>query len=61
MIAGGNPTRLEFDIGAGVDECHGGRQSGDQVIESVADVVTVGVFIAFPDIILWLPRTMNMA
>ncbi|HEX6321049.1 MAG TPA: TRAP transporter large permease [Burkholderiales bacterium] len=27
----------------------------------IADVVTVGVFIAFPDIILWLPRTMNMA
>jgi len=27
----------------------------------VADVVTVGVFIAYPDIILWLPRTMKMA
>jgi tripartite ATP-independent transporter DctM subunit len=26
----------------------------------LADVVTVGVFIAFPEIILWLPRTMNM-
>ena len=26
----------------------------------VADVITVGVFIAFPDVILWLPRTMNM-
>ena len=26
----------------------------------LADVATVGVFIAFPDIILWLPRTMNM-
>jgi len=27
----------------------------------IADVITVGVFIAFPDVILWLPRTMNMA
>jgi tripartite ATP-independent transporter DctM subunit len=26
----------------------------------IADVLTVGVFIAFPDVILWLPRTMNM-
>jgi len=26
----------------------------------IADVITVGVFIAFPDIILWLPRTMKM-
>jgi tripartite ATP-independent transporter DctM subunit len=26
----------------------------------IADVITVGVFIAFPDVILWLPRTMNM-
>jgi len=26
----------------------------------VADVITVGVFIAFPDVVLWLPRTMNM-
>ena len=26
----------------------------------IADVVTVGVFIAFPEVILWLPRTMNM-
>jgi len=26
----------------------------------VADVITVGVFIAFPEIILWLPRTMHM-
>jgi len=26
----------------------------------IADVITVGVFIAFPEIILWLPRTMNM-
>jgi C4-dicarboxylate transporter DctM subunit len=25
----------------------------------VADVITVGVFIAFPDIILWLPRMMH--
>ena len=27
----------------------------------IADVITVGVFIAFPEVILWLPRTMNMA
>jgi len=27
----------------------------------VADVITVGLFIAFPEIILWLPRQMNMA
>ncbi len=27
----------------------------------LADVVTVGVFIAFPEIILWLPKTMKMA
>jgi len=27
----------------------------------VADVITVGVFIAFPEIILWLPKTMHMA
>ncbi len=27
----------------------------------IADVITVGVFIAFPEIILWLPKTMNMA
>ncbi|MGE0873950.1 MAG: TRAP transporter large permease [Burkholderiales bacterium] len=27
----------------------------------IADVITVAVFIAFPEIILWLPRTMNMA
>ena len=26
----------------------------------IADVITVGVFIAFPEVILWLPRTMNM-
>lgn len=26
----------------------------------IADVITVGVFIAFPEIILWLPKTMNM-
>jgi len=26
----------------------------------VADVITVGVFIAFPEIILWLPKTMHM-
>ena len=26
----------------------------------VADAVTIGVLIAFPDIVLWLPRTMNM-
>jgi tripartite ATP-independent transporter DctM subunit len=27
----------------------------------IADVITVGVFIAFPEIILWLPKTMHMA
>ena len=27
----------------------------------VADVITVGVFIAFPELILWLPKTMKMA
>jgi tripartite ATP-independent transporter DctM subunit len=27
----------------------------------VADVITVGVFIAFPDIILWLPRMMHVS
>jgi len=27
----------------------------------IADVITVGVFIAFPDIILWLPRMMHVA
>ncbi|MDA0984131.1 MAG: TRAP transporter large permease [Proteobacteria bacterium] len=27
----------------------------------VADVITVGLFIAFPEIILWLPKQMNMA
>jgi tripartite ATP-independent transporter DctM subunit len=26
----------------------------------VADVITVGLFLAFPEIILWLPRTMHM-
>jgi tripartite ATP-independent transporter DctM subunit len=26
----------------------------------VADAVTIGVLLAFPDIVLWLPRTMNM-
>jgi len=26
----------------------------------IADVITVGVFITFPEVILWLPRTMNM-
>jgi C4-dicarboxylate transporter DctM subunit len=25
----------------------------------VADVITVGVLLAFPDIVLWLPRTMG--
>jgi TRAP-type C4-dicarboxylate transport system permease large subunit len=26
----------------------------------VADIITLALFIAFPDIILWLPRTMNI-
>ena len=26
----------------------------------VADVITIGVLLAFPEIVLWLPRTMNM-
>jgi hypothetical protein len=25
----------------------------------VADVITVGMFLAFPDIILWVPRLMQ--
>jgi TRAP-type C4-dicarboxylate transport system permease large subunit len=28
------------------------------VLFFVADVITIGVLIAFPDIILWLPRTL---
>ena len=27
----------------------------------IADVVTLALFLAFPDIILWLPRTMHMS